>query len=365
MNRRSMLLSGLALAASPPALSQQPQPSAAISAHVERVGPEKLRLQWANARGAVRVLASPSPEAPEALMRVLSPRTRSWSMEVALTASPRPYFLLIDQDGKSVRTAERLLPLEGGRNFRDLGGYPTQTGQSVRWGRIYRSGVMAGLTANDLVYLDRLGLETVCDLRSLEERRGEPAPFKQDIGPKIAAFDYDMDMSSMAAMFTARTREEAVTAFAASYTGMTQMLRAHFTDMFARLVRGEAPLALNCSAGKDRTGIASALILSVLGVPRDVVIADYALSETFVPPQKYIDEVRTPAAESVMSSAQRTLFTRMPDPVLRVLMGSDGDVMRQALAALDEKFGGPVALAKAQFGLDDASLAALRHSYLA
>jgi protein-tyrosine phosphatase len=359
-----MLLSSLALAASPPAFAQQTNAGLSFSANAERIGPALLRVQWSGVRAPVQVLVSPSPDAPEGMMRVLAENAQSNSLDVALPATPRPYFMIVAKDGKSVRVGERLLPLEGGRNFRDLGGYQAQSGQTVRWGRIFRSGVMTGLTANDLIYLDRLGIETICDLRSLGERREEPAPFAQPTGPMIAAFDYDMDMSGMAAMFTARTREEAVAAFAASYAGMTQMLRTHFTDLFARLTRDEGPLAFNCSAGKDRTGLASALILSVLGVPRDVVIADYALSETFVPPQKYIDEIRNPKAESVMTPEQRALFTRMPDAVLRVLMGTDADVMRLTLSAFDRDFGGPVALAKAQFGLTDAHINALRSTYL-
>ena len=265
-----------------------------------------------------------------------------------------------------VRVAERLLPLEGGRNFRDLGGYVGADGKLVRWGRIYRSGVMTELTANDLVYLSDLGVNAVCDLRSLDERNREPAPFSGEAAPTVVAFDYDMGqtMASIGALIQAQTREEAVAAFAAGYVEMADFLAPHFTDLFARLARGEAPLAMNCSAGKDRTGMASALILSVLGVDRDTVIADYALSETYVPPEKYMEEMRNPTEESAISPQMAEMFGRMPDPVLRVLLGTDADVMRQTLAHIDASVGGPVALAKARFGLTDESISTMQSLYL-
>jgi protein-tyrosine phosphatase len=142
------------------------------------------------------------------------------------------------------------------------------------------------------------------------------------------------------------------------------MLGPNYTDMFARLVRGEAPLAVNCTAGKDRSGVASALILSVLGVPRQTVIADYALTETYTPPSFYLKQMSDPSKPGAPSSDQAKSLSRFPPEVLQVLMGSDPDVMREALGEIDRRYGGPVALAKARFGLTDSSIAQLRQSYL-
>jgi protein-tyrosine phosphatase len=301
-------------------------------------------------------------------MQVLAQSEQGGSWSGVIAAQPRPYFALEGKDNRIVRVAERLLPLEGGRNFRDLGGYAGAEGKAVRWGRIYRSGVMTDLTANDLSYLSALGIDTYCDLRSVDERTKEPAPFAAGGGAKVTAFDYGMGqtMASIGALMQAKSREEAVAAFAAGYSQMAKFLTPHFSDMFAKLLREEAPLAMNCSAGKDRTGMASAFVLSVLGVDRDTVIADYALSETYVPPDKYVQEMRKPSAErsGAMSPEMAAMFARMPEPVLRVLMGTDADVMRSTLAEIDRTAGGPVAFAKANYGLTDASIAKLRRLYL-
>jgi protein-tyrosine phosphatase len=222
---------------------------------------------------------------------------------------------------------------------------------------------MSGLTAGDLTYLSALGVQVVCDLRSPQERQAEPSPLLNADGTKVVAFDYDM-ASSMGQMMRATNRAMAVEAFANAYVDFIDMLTPHYADMFGHLVRRETPLAMNCSAGKDRTGMGSALVLSVLGVPRETVVADYALTQTYTPPSMYTKQMASGAKMSGVTAQQAQGFARMPPEVLDVLMGSDPQVMRQALAGVDRKFGGPIELAKARFGLTDAKIAQLRGVYL-
>jgi protein-tyrosine phosphatase len=372
MDRRLFIVSALALSAC--GVQPKPQTQAApanlgvASASAERVAADTIRIAWTGMRDPVRILTAQAPDAALPAMQELEAAAPGDAWVGVIPAQPRPYFALEDAEGRVLRVAERLLPLEGGRNFRDLGGYAGAEGKAVRWGRIYRSGVMSELTASDLAYLAALGVNAVCDLRSQDERAREPAPFSGADAPTVVTFDYDMGqtMSSIGALMQAQTREEAVAAFAAGYVQMAQFLAPHFTDLFARLVRDEAPLAMNCSAGKDRTGMASAFVLSVLGVDRDTVIADYALSETYVPPEKYIEEIRNPPADATGSVPPQMaqMFAAMPEPVLRVLLGTDADVMRIALAEIDAAAGGPVGLAKARYGLTDETIATLRSLYL-
>jgi len=355
MDRRSFLLTaGFAAAAlaAPGAASA----AAPLEAAAERRPGGKVRLTWTGG-AAAQIFASSDPDAPRALMRPLTAGAGG-AADAAVATSPRPYFLVATKDA-AVRTAERILPLEGGRNFRDLGGYRTEDGRQVRWGRLYRSGVMAGLTASDLAYVNGLGIRFICDLRAPGERSREPHPFTGPDAPAMASFDYDMSRS-MAGVLGARTRADAVAAFADAYVDMAQYLAPNYADMFERLLRRETPLTVNCSAGKDRTGVAAALILSVLGASRDTVVADYALSQTFVPPALYRDQIRKSAAVSRESAA----FAAMPDEAMDVVMGSDPDVMRRALARFDAEFGGPIGLAKTRYGLDDAKIARLRTLYL-
>lgn len=365
MDRRAFLMTAMAggaLAAAPATIAAPPSGSALLDGRATRVPGKGVRLDWNPKAQATTVYVSSDPDAPRAFMRQLKAGAQSGA-ELPLAVAPRPYFMLAGPDGAQTRVAERLLPLQGGRNFRDLGGYRATDGRQVKWGKIYRSGVMAGLTVADLTYLSGLGVQVVCDLRSPQERQAEPSPLLSADGTKVVAIDYDMS-SSMAQMMRATSRAQAVEAFATAYVDFIDMLTPHYADMFGHLVRRETPLAMNCSAGKDRTGVGSALVLSVLGVPRETVVADYALSQTYTPPSMYTKQIASGAKMSGVTTQQAQGFARMPPEVLSVLMGSDPEVMRQALAGIDRKFGGPMELAKARFGLTDAKIAHLRGTYL-
>jgi len=360
MNRRELTRAALAagaLAAAPGAFA-----APVLEGEVTRTSASAVRLQWSARAAAVEILASSDPDAQAPLMREVLAGARGGAADLPFAASPRPYFLLNAADGRRLRVAERLLPLQGGRNFRDVGGYRAADGRQVRWGRIYRSGVMSGLSPADMAYLSDLGIEAICDLRSRQERANEPNPFLKDAAPAVVGTDYDM-ARVMRSMPTATTREAAIAGFAASYVEFTDLLAPQYTDLFARLVRRER-VAFNCSAGKDRTGMGAALILSVLGAPRETIVADYALTQVYSPPSLSMREAPGGLAALGITPEQMRAFARTPREVLAVMTGSDPEIMRQALALLDRDHGGPVQLAKDRFGLDDAKIAWLRASYL-
>jgi len=363
MDRRDFLMAAAAaggtLALAPRALAAPPMLEATAVRNTRG-----LKLDWSAKTDPTSVYVSTDPDAQAPFMRALKTGLRGGTAEVSLAVEPRPYFLLTTRDGGQTRVAERLLPLKGGRNFRDLGGYRAADGRQVRWGKLFRSGVMNKLTPEDIAYLQAVGVRVVCDLRSPEERRSEPSPFLGMEAPFVAATDYDMS-SAMGKLFHATNRAEAVDGFADSYVQFLDVLTPQFTDMFARLARRDVPLAMNCSAGKDRTGVGSALVLSVLGVPRETVIADYALTQVYTPPSLYLNAMRGGQAQPGVNAQQAQIFARMPREVLEVMMGSDPAVMRKALAEIDARYGGPVELAKARYGLTDAKIAWLRSLYLA
>jgi len=362
MDRRKFLLAGAATGAAvlaPAAFAA----AAPLEATATRVG-QAVRLEWTAKARPTSVYVSSNPAASARGMKRVKANVVGGAFEAPAAVTPRPYFLLAEKGGRQTRVAERLLPLEGGRNFRDLGGYRGAGGRQVAWGKIYRSGVMSGLTNADFDYLSALGIKVICDLRSPQERAGEPSPYLTNGKAKVTAFDYDMG-PSMAKLATATTRAQAVDVFAAGYVNFLDILTPHYTDLFARLLANEGPVTFNCSAGKDRTGMGAALILSVLGVPRETIIADYALTQVYVPPSYYKKQFAGGTNNSGVNVQQAQAMARMPPEVLDVILGSDPAVMRQALAAVDAQHGGPVALAKARFGLTDRKIARLRALYLA
>lgn len=335
-------------------------PLAAVTA--ARISPRTVKLQWDAAAGPASIFVASTPYSGSRALKPTAAAVADGAADVTAPSVPRPYFLIRARGGESW-TAERLLPLQGGRNFRDMGGYAAAGGKTVRWGRLYRSGVMSGLTAADMTYLRALNINTICDLRSVQERQAEHSAFLAAPDAKVVSFDYEM-ASSLDGIARARTRDEAVAGFAAAYIDFLDMLTPQYTDMFARLVRGEAPLAFNCSAGKDRTGTAAALILSVLGVSRETVLADYALTEVYTPPATYVAAMNSSTPTPGLTPQQAEALRRLPPEVLQVLMGSDPAVMRLVLAEIDTRFGGPAAVAKTKFGVTDAGIARMRQLYL-
>lgn len=179
---------------------------------------------------------------------------------------------------------QRLLPLQGGQNFRDLGGYPTGDGHTVRWGLLYRSGSMHFLTPADYAYLSRLGIATVCDLRSTAERSAEPSLWPTGTAPRILADDYSLPAlrTSLPGSGPSAARPN----LADMYPVLLKQFNSQYRRMFAELLAGHAPLAFHCTAGKDRTGIAAALLLTALGVPRPTVIDDYLLTNRTLDPAR-------------------------------------------------------------------------------
>jgi protein-tyrosine phosphatase len=165
-------------------------------------------------------------------------------------------------------TQPRVVTLQGAANFRDLGGLTTGDGRLVRRGRIFRSDVLYKLTDEDMVVLNPLGIRTVIDLRSDHEVRNyAESPLKR------------AGLQHFHVPITDVTVDPAVeVSLVDQYIGMLRRIREGFGAVFGHLAHDHYPLVINCFAGKDRTGITSALILGAVGVPAAEIAADYALS---------------------------------------------------------------------------------------
>lgn len=176
----------------------------------------------------------------------------------------------------------RVLPLQGGRNFRDLGGYATADGHHVRWGLLYRSGEMADLTTADYAYLDRLGIRSVCDLRTREEEAARPTRWQGDRKPDYWTADFGT-LGDLRRLFGGHPTADSIkTAMVGLYRQLPVSHAVGYRHIFQEMAAGRLPLAFNCSAGKDRTGVGAALILAALGVPRATIEQDYALTDRVV-----------------------------------------------------------------------------------
>ena len=172
--------------------------------------------------------------------------------------------------------------LRGAPNFRDVGGYPAADGRRVVYGRIYRSEMLVGLTPDDFALLDRIGIRAVFDMRSDPERARHPAPepVRQRVrswAMQTPAGDKVIDMRTLLAD-PATARAFMLDAHKA---GIPAPIEAALGDIVRAVSSGETPCIIHCTFGKDRTGLAIAIILSLLGVSREHIHADYLISNRY------------------------------------------------------------------------------------
>jgi protein-tyrosine phosphatase len=169
----------------------------------------------------------------------------------------------------------RLIALEAVHNFRDLGGYRTVDGQTLRYGTLFRADGLQRLTAADVETLRPLGLRTVIDLRT-DREIAERGTFPHDAYP---VHWYHLPVIDVTWAPDASNDMEPTDFLYEQYRSMLDYGEPRFVEAFRLLgVPGAFPAVFHCAAGKDRTGIMAALILGALGVPDDVIVADYALT---------------------------------------------------------------------------------------
>lgn len=249
---------------------------AAERAEVVRTSPSEVTISWTD-DDPVTVLAAYRPDAAPGSASLVASDQRGGRLTVAAPDNERRYFILRDGgDGSIVRVAERVLPLDKGSNFRDVGGYVGAGGKHIKWGRIYRSGAMPLLTDGDYARLGALGLGTIVDLRSTDERMIAPDQLDDRTGALFVSNDYSL--RTLLADMTGGDGEYA-------YRKTGQALAPQYRAIFRRLIADEGAVLYHCSAGQDRTGIATALVLSALGVDRQTILADYHLSTAIRRPQ--------------------------------------------------------------------------------
>jgi protein-tyrosine phosphatase len=220
-------------------------------------------------------------------------------------------------------------------NFRDLGGLSTADGRKVRHGIIYRSEGPASFVDEHRAELGALGVRTVCDLRSKTEREAAPNDW---CGPNCRVLNLDMntDLRVSHADFWETLRhdhgaENARSALLTNYGTMPTALRAHFPRLIDTLLAREVPMIVHCTAGKDRTGVAIALLLSLLGVTREQVMLDYGRSDVFGQNMRVAGSVE---------DAFRKSYGFVPSPqAMAMLMGTDPEFVLAALQAVEHEWG--------------------------
>jgi len=241
--------------------------------------------------------------------------------------------------------------LTGARNFRDLGGLPAAGGRRVRYGRIYRSSSLARLTDDDVNTIEQLGLRTVIDLRTKAERlRG---PSRWGLGVANLVESPKRDTADMLASLLDAGEVAWRDRFSDFYARIPELYADEYSKMFRALASGNTPLLVNCSAGKDRTGVAVMLVLVTLGVDHESAISDYLLSaERLRGDPGFADMLSTTVAEG---------FGRLPPEARAVMLGADRAHIETALQAIRDDFGSVPNYLIHRLALSADAIEAMRH----
>lgn len=255
-----------------------------------------------------------------------------------------------------IETRERVIPLSGGHNFRDMGGYPAANGRMTAWGKVFRSGTMAELADDDHAILENLGLRLICDFRTTRERRNRPSRL-----PPTATFEvWVRDHQSSSADLIQRMREPGVTAAKARdmmielYRDLAYEQVPAYKAFFSRLSQGHVPVTFHCSAGKDRTGVAAAILLDMLGVPRDVILEDYIFTDRF------FDALNRILLSDPTSNRLKDIAPEIYAPMLR----ADPAYLDAMFETIDARHGGSAGYLRDALELGDDALTAIREELL-
>ena len=256
------------------------------------------------------------------------------------------------------REAQRRLPVAGAANLRDLGGYSTRDGRALRWGVLYRSDALNDLNDEDVAYLGRLKLHHVVDFRSQAERERDPDRLPDGI-PVLWQPIAGEGLDPRAIQDRLLAGEVSAEQSAAFLVEGNRAFVNEFREVYSRFLHDLAdpvnlPTLFHCTAGKDRTGFAAALVLLALDVPRETAMRDYLLTNTYSH-AKTLRRLRTIRFASLFRA----------DPAdLEPLFEARESYLGAAFSAIDETRGAADAYLRDALGVDDSLRAQLRANLL-
>jgi protein-tyrosine phosphatase len=274
----------------------------------------------------VEVALGPSPRSSQHAVVAVS-EASSGSMHLAAGDRDCVYVSIrAVGSGASLTAGHRRVPFVGPRNFRDLGGYRTQDGRRTAWGQLFRSDTLS-LSDEDLRLFEQLGIHTIWDFRTDTERK--VSPNRLPPGQKRAV-ELPLIRERPDGLLDLEPIADPDEFLRAAYIGILQEAAASVGTLFRGLGRpGRLPAVIHCGGGKDRTGVAAALVLTALGVGREDVLDDYELTA------RCMDPVRLAQIEKRLEE-ERRLHPELPVGVVQTSRWA----MAEALETVEQRYGG-------------------------
>lgn len=256
----------------------------------------------------------------------------------------------------SFQTEEhRLLPMDGSHNTRELGGYKTTDGKTIKWGKLFRSDKLSDISKTDQAYLQNLGIKKIVDFRSEQEKAEDPNIIPTGISYVEMPISVDGAMrSKIEAVLKGETDRE-VQSF---LIDANKEFVTNYADVYENFLRGliddDAPTLFHCTAGKDRAGFAAAITLIALGVSKEDVINDYMKTNAFT--QERIEEIL--GQIELMSLYQSDV------EILRPLLGVEQIYIETAFRTAEKKYGSLENFIRDGLNISDEDIQKLRNKFL-
>jgi len=273
-------------------------------------------------------------------MRKTSARMKA---KLSLAVIALAFWALVNPALADDTAPDRVIHLQGTSNTRDIGGYQTSDGHTLRWGQIIRSENLSRLTASDFQKLEEMGLKTVIDLRTDRELEQSPTVWQGDHPPRFFHFPIGDAHNDW---FNAQRRMMKSSSFTEKQASEHmvegyRMIAEEGSPAFQQLMdvvldQSNWPILIHCSAGKDRAGVAVTLILETLGVNRETIMEDYLLTNEISHAQeKAALLARERKTSSIGKKSARTASASAWFPIV----GVQPEMLAAFYQSVDERYG--------------------------
>lgn len=259
-------------------------------------------------------------------------------------------------------SAQQRISLRGVQNFREIAGYRTRDGQRLKRNRLWRSATLHNLSTTECEAIIANGIKTIVDLRGVDERVEKPTPTVLTDRANVLTWT-TQGMPAASRSFRERLLqskdEEQIRAMVVSfYRKIADDHAVQLRETYRSIADGNTPMLIHCAAGKDRTGIAVALLLDLLGIEREQIFQDYELSERLLD----WDQMSFTAALGLHDDPDSD--QAIPLHLLRPLMRSDRAYLDAALCDIEARYGSTEAFYRERLKLTPATIDLLRTELL-
>ncbi|MCE4049881.1 MULTISPECIES: tyrosine-protein phosphatase [Bacillaceae] len=263
----------------------------------------------------------------------------------------------MEKQGVTASPKSRIIPFEGIRNFRDMGGYKTTDGRTVKYGVFYRSAELTGMTERDKEIFSTLGIKYIFDYRDDGEASVKPDPVIEGIIneriPAIAGEVQGLVQSMEDIVKSELFKNINITGLAEMYGKMT-LNNSSYKRLFEVIQNPEnLGIVHHCAAGKDRTGVGAALILSALGVPKETIIEDYLITNETM---REFQEIIKAELSGQLTEEELLLFD--------VMMAAKEEYLQAVFTVIEDTYGNMDIYFEKELNLTAADRVALQNLWL-